>query len=65
MKKQAVRIGGRTISFFPFEPVYVELSQKYSVAEIDAMARHAGFNPLAHFYDSQAWFLDALWEKTD
>jgi dimethylhistidine N-methyltransferase len=63
MKKQAVRIGGRTISFFPFEPVYVELSQKYSVAEMDAMARQAGFNPLAYFYDSQAWFLNALWEK--
>jgi uncharacterized SAM-dependent methyltransferase len=45
--------------------VYVELSQKYAVAEIDALAGQSGFTPIAHFYDSQAWFLDALWEKTE
>jgi dimethylhistidine N-methyltransferase len=64
LKKQQVRIGGRTIAFLPYEPVYVELSQKYAVAEIDDMALQTGFKPLSHFYDSQGWFLDALWEKS-
>jgi dimethylhistidine N-methyltransferase len=65
LKKQEVPIGSHVISFLAFEPVYVELSQKYAVAEIDALAGQSGFTPIAHFYDSQAWFLDALWEKTE
>jgi dimethylhistidine N-methyltransferase len=63
---QAVRIankdGFEMIRFKKGESVYMEVSQKYSIGEIDQMAMKAGFKTAVHFYDSKAWFVDALWE---
>lgn len=64
LKKQQVCIGDtEVISFEANEPIYVELSQKYSVAETDEMAASAGFQPIHYFFDSNRWFLDVLWQR--
>ena len=63
LKEQSVQIGNELIRFSQFEPIYMELSQKYSVSQIDALSTETGFKPVAHYYDSKRWFLDALWEK--
>lgn len=62
LKKQRVRIGEEGwVRFEKDEQIYMEVSQKYTVEQTDAMAMAAGFTPMDHFYDSKNWFLDALW----
>lgn len=63
LKKQTVRIGEADfIEFEENEPIFMEISQKYSVLETDEMAKKAGFKPVEHFFDSKNWFLDTVWE---
>ncbi|MBC7653439.1 MAG: L-histidine N(alpha)-methyltransferase [Oligoflexus sp.] len=63
LKKQTVRIGEADfIEFEENEPIFMEISQKYSVSETDEMATKAGFKPVKHFFDSKNWFLDTVWE---
>lgn len=50
------------IHFKKGEPIFMELSQKYTIHEIDRMAQQAGFRAADHFYDSKGWFVDAFWE---
>ncbi|MBO9202479.1 MULTISPECIES: L-histidine N(alpha)-methyltransferase [Niastella] len=49
------------ISFKKGEPVYMELSHKYTIDEINRMAQQAGFSIAGFFYDSKGWFVDAFW----
>jgi dimethylhistidine N-methyltransferase len=64
LRQQSVTIAdSQIIHFDRFEPVQMELSQKYSLKEIDEIATHTAFKPVEHFYDSREWFLDAVWEK--
>jgi dimethylhistidine N-methyltransferase len=62
-KKQSVRIGevGR-IQFDKDEPVYMEISQKYTVSQTDTFAKNSAFKPVHHFFDTKKWFLDTLWQ---
>jgi uncharacterized SAM-dependent methyltransferase len=50
------------IHFKKGEPIFMEVSQKYTIAEIDELAQQAGFTATAHFHDSKGWFVDTLWE---
>lgn len=52
----------RSFHFKAWEPIDVELSQKYSLPEIEKMAQQAGFRPVHHFHDSRNYFVDSLWE---
>ena len=62
--KQTVTIADTEMfNFEKDEPIHMELSQKYSVKETDALAQQTGFAPVKHFFDSKEWFLDAVWEK--
>jgi L-histidine N-alpha-methyltransferase len=61
LKPQEVLISGNTFYFAQDEYIYMEISQKYSLKEIDAMASSAGFTPVEHFFDSKNWFLDTVW----
>ena len=62
-KEQRVRIGeAGWIHFNTGEGVYMEISQKYTLAQIDHFAHGAGFTPVGNYYDSKKWFLDALWQ---
>jgi L-histidine N-alpha-methyltransferase len=62
LKPQEVLVGEQTFYFHQDECIFMEISQKYSIEEIDAMAKEAGFKPVKHFYDSKHWFLDTVWQ---
>jgi L-histidine N-alpha-methyltransferase len=38
----------------------MEISQKYTVEQVDQIAINAGFKPLDHLFDSKGWFIDAV-----
>ncbi|PPK85396.1 dimethylhistidine N-methyltransferase [Neolewinella xylanilytica] len=63
IEPQTVHIGaaGRSFNFRAWQPVEVEISQKYSLREIEGMADAAGFEFVRHFQDSQQYFTDSLW----
>ncbi len=59
---QSVKInGGEPIHFLKNEHIFMEISQKYTVAQSDQLAKVAGFNTDGHFYDKKQWFLDVIW----
>lgn len=58
---QEVDVAGNVFKFLKGEPVSMEISQKYTVEQTDTLARETGFTPIHHFYDSEKWFLDAIW----
>ena len=62
LKDQQVEIADHTFSFAKYEPVYMEVSQKFTVAQTNEMAINNGFKPVHHFYDSKGWFVDAVWQ---
>lgn len=61
LKAQEVTISGQVIRFEQDEYIDMEISQKYSIEEIDRMAAAAGFVPVERFFDSKNWFLDTVW----
>ena len=61
---QQVHIGpGETIDFKENEPIFMEISQKYSLPETDYIARQSGFRSMHTFFDSKKWFADILWQR--
>lgn len=61
LEVQKVKVGNNQFEFGLHETMYMEISQKYSIEEADALATQSGFAPLADFYDSRCWFADCLW----
>ena len=62
LKKQQVKLGEHLIGFEENELIDMEVSQKYHLQETDALAKQAGFEPVAHFFDGKKWFVDVVWE---
>ncbi len=62
LREQLVNIGDETIRFAANEHIYMEISQKYSLDEINELATDTGFKPIAHFFDRQKYFVDAVWQ---
>lgn len=62
-KKQKVYIETLDMAFRfdAWEAIDVELSQKYSLREIDHLAEITGFETKIHFFDKQNYFVDAIW----
>lgn len=52
-----------TFFFEKDELIWTELSKKYSFADIDALAKEAGFTVNQNFMDCKYYFTDSLWEK--
>jgi dimethylhistidine N-methyltransferase len=65
ISKQAheVHIGDKKIHFAENEAVFMEISQKYTMAETESMAAQSGFEPVDVFYDNKKWFADVLWRR--
>lgn len=59
---QDVSIDGIPIHFEKDETIFMEISQKYSVPQIDEIALQCGFTPVAHFFDREKNFVDVLWK---
>jgi uncharacterized SAM-dependent methyltransferase len=64
LKDQKVTIGsiGKEFSFQKGERIFTEISQKYSIEEIDTLALVSGFHVVENFFDSNGYFVDTLWE---
>ncbi|GHC51410.1 L-histidine N(alpha)-methyltransferase [Ulvibacter litoralis] len=52
-----------TIQFQKNELIWTELSKKYSLPEIEALASKTGFSIQKNFFDSKYYFTDSLWVK--
>jgi dimethylhistidine N-methyltransferase len=65
-KKQSVPIDafGRSFDFEAWEPVFMEISQKYNGSMIADLAAESGFEIAATFYDSRQYYCDSLWKPS-
>lgn len=61
LKDQTAMIEEEKICFEEGETIFMEISQKYTVKEIDEIAVQQGFTPVAHFFDSNHYFADVVW----
>jgi L-histidine N-alpha-methyltransferase len=61
LQDQQVNIGDVQISLAKDEYIYMEISQKFTVEQVDNMAFVSGFKPLDRLFDSKGWFVDAVW----
>ncbi len=52
-----------TIHFDAYEPIFMEVSKKYSLREIDNLAERSGFKVIENFTDRESYFADCLWQK--
>jgi dimethylhistidine N-methyltransferase len=64
MKEQKVCIDETPINFKKDETIFMEISHKYSVSQIDEIAVQCGFKPVEHFFDKKKYFVDVIWECT-
>lgn len=62
-EKQTVHIAalGSDFEFEQWEAVFMEISQKYSLAMIEELARESGFEIKHNFYDRRKYYCDSLW----
>jgi uncharacterized SAM-dependent methyltransferase len=63
-RDQAVHFShlGTDVSFLAWEPIWMELSQKYDDAMIRDLAQTSGFYYLDGIHDSRHYFVEAIWE---
>lgn len=57
----AIDLLDRSFHFDAYEGIHLEQSTKYLEKDILDMARHAGFESVAHWHCARGWFVDALW----
>jgi L-histidine Nalpha-methyltransferase len=60
---QEAHIGDKTFYFRENEAIHMEISQKYTLEETEALADQSGFEPMHTFFDSKKWFADVLWRR--
>jgi dimethylhistidine N-methyltransferase len=63
LKEQEVPIAAleRSFHFAAWEALEVELSLKYSLPEVEALAQSAGYALAGQFLDRRKYFVDSLW----
>lgn len=64
--EQIVKLGAlnEKIFFGKWEPIFMELSQKFNYDDIHLLAREYGFKVSQNFSDDKNYFTDSLWIKT-
>lgn len=62
MQDQQVEVADYSFNFHKYEPIFMEVSQKYTVGQIENLATTSGFKTIHHFFDTKNWFVDAVWE---
>ncbi len=62
LKKQAVCIDNNEIYFEKDETIFMEISHKYTMEQIDEIAMQCGFTPVARFFDKKKYFVDVIWK---
>lgn len=63
-EKQEVSIKAlkKTFEFGAWEPVFMEVSKKYSPEDIEQLAVSTGFRVIENVYDQNTLFTDSIWE---
>lgn len=63
-EEQGVRIDAlnQSFEFREWEPIYMEISQKYSVPMIHELAEMSGFKVIKNFYDTKHYYTNSLWK---
>lgn len=65
MKDQQVSIGDRVFEFKYAEPIFMEISKKYSEDNIAELAERTGFEIVNNYYDCKHYFVDSLWRAIE
>jgi dimethylhistidine N-methyltransferase len=52
----------KNFEFAAWEPIFMEISQKYNIEMIEDLARTSGFQTAQNFFDSKHHFVDSLWK---
>lgn len=62
--QQDVFIGalGQSFQFKAWEPIFMEISQKYNLEMIEDLARMSGFEVQQNFFDNEKYFVDSFWK---
>jgi L-histidine N-alpha-methyltransferase len=62
-EKQTVHIAAlnRSFDFEQWEPIFMEISQKYTRSMIEELAAESGFAIEADFFDEENFYTDSLW----
>lgn len=53
---------GQGFHFNAWETIYMEISQKYGLEQINALAEETGFSVVENLFDSKNYFVDTIWE---
>jgi uncharacterized SAM-dependent methyltransferase len=63
-EKQTVTIKAlnRSFGFDQWEPIFMEISQKYTHAMIDELSGDGGFEIAREFYNGDDFYIDSLWQ---
>jgi L-histidine N-alpha-methyltransferase len=62
LEDQIVNIGDtETLKFEKDEYIFMEISQKYSLKEIEELAEKSGFHCKQHLSDENKYFVDSIW----
>lgn len=52
----------KEFEFKLWEPIFMEISQKYSLEMIEDLARESGFAIKKNFFDNRSYYTDSLWQ---
>lgn len=65
-EKQSAHIGAlnRTFEFEQWEPIFMEISQKYTQSMIDELASESGFAIESEFANNEDFYINSLWRPT-
>lgn len=65
-EKQTVHVAAlnRNFEFEQWEPIFMEISQKYTAAMISDLAAASGFEIAVTFLDKENFYCDSLWRPT-
>lgn len=66
-KAQSVYIEAldKTFEFAQWEPIFMEISQKYGVGMIERLATRSGFQIVKNFFDGNNFYTNSLWKIDD
>ena len=58
----SIKTLNESFEFAAWEPIFMEISQKYNPAMIDDLARTSGFQIAENFFDGKNFYADSLWK---
>lgn len=52
----------QSFDFKAWEPIFMEISQKYNIGILEELAQTSGFQVSQNFFDENRYFVDSLWK---